>query len=331
MEVRFYEKIEDSLLKFAVIISRSDGKWVFCRHKERTTYEIPGGRRECGESIKDTAERELMEETGAAEFEIWPVCVYSVTGKTRVNQTGEETFGMLYYAEIRAFENELHSEIEEVMLSDTRPGDWTYPLIQPLLLDEYERRVKQQGKENLPLSEMTLEQLWELFPIVLSEHKSCWADWYEEEKQRLLSVLPETEIKISHIGSTAIDGIWAKPIVDILVEIPEGASMEAAKEALEGGGYLCMSECENRKSFNRGYTREGFAGRVFHLHLRYEGDNPELSFRDYMNAHPALAKEYEKLKLSLWKKYEHNRDAYTDAKSAFVKKYTACAGQAASD
>ena len=89
-----------------------------------------------------------------------------------------------------------------------------------------------------------------------------------------------------------------------------------------------MSERENRKSFNKGYTVTGFAENVFHVHLRYYGDNDELYFRDYMNDHPALAAQYEKLKLSLWKKYEYDRDAYTDAKSAFVEKYTSCAKKA---
>ena len=61
------------------------------------------------------------------------------------------------------------------------------------------------------------------------------------------------------------------------------------------------------------------------MHLRYFGDNDELYFRDYMNNYPILAQEYEKLKCCLWKKYKHNRDAYTEAKSAFVLKYTKCA------
>lgn len=142
MQVKFYDEIEDSLLKFAVIISKSRGKWVFCKHKERDTYEIPGGHREHGEAIEDTAKRELREETGAIDFEIKPICVYSVTGKTRVNETGEESYGMLYYADIKAFEGSLHSEMEKIVLSDALPVDWTYPLIQPLLIDEYERRMK---------------------------------------------------------------------------------------------------------------------------------------------------------------------------------------------
>nr|MBP8868749.1 GrpB family protein [Enterocloster sp.] len=93
-------------------------------------------------------------------------------------------------------------------------------------------------------------------------------------------------------------------------------------EVLTRHGYICMSERDNRKSFNKGYTENGFAEKVFHLHLRYYGDHDELYFRDYLKGNPAAAKEYEALKLSLWKKYEHNRDAYTDAKSEFVKECT---------
>ena len=83
-----------------------------------------------------------------------------------------------------------------------------------------------------------------------------------------------------------------------------------------------MSEQINRKSFNMGYTSEGFAEKVFHLHLRYWGDNDELYFRDYMNDNALLAKKYEELKLSLWKKFEHDRDGYTLAKTDFVAEQT---------
>lgn len=141
LEVKFYDTVEDSLLKFAVIISKSKGKWVLCKHKERDTYEVPGGHREAGENILDTAQRELKEETGAVEFAIEPLCVYSVTGKTRVNETGEESFGLLCFAEITEFSGKLDSEMEQVVLMDELPTNWTYPLIQPKLIEEYQRRL----------------------------------------------------------------------------------------------------------------------------------------------------------------------------------------------
>lgn len=142
MKVNFYEDIDDKLLKFAVIISKSQGKWVFCKHRERNTFEIPGGHREENETILETAKRELAEETGAIDFSIHKLCVYSVTGKTRVNASGEESYGMLYYADISAFDKELHSEIEKVVLFDELPTEWTYPLIQPVLIKEFQRRTQ---------------------------------------------------------------------------------------------------------------------------------------------------------------------------------------------
>ncbi|MCY7012555.1 GrpB family protein [Streptococcus sanguinis] len=173
------------------------------------------------------------------------------------------------------------------------------------------------------LEEMSLEELWQLFPIFLREHQAVWKDWYAEERLRLLSFLPANQlVRISHIGSTSVKTIWAKPIVDILLEIPKETDMTVMKDLLLQNGYLLMSESQGRMSFNKGYTLSGFAERVFHLHLRYEGNHDELYFRDYLQEHPVVAKDYEKLKLSLWKQYEHNRDAYTEAKTDFIKNYT---------
>ena len=129
--VNFYDNVDDKLLKFAVIIAKSQDKYVFCKHRERDTYEVPGGHRESGEDILTTARRELREETGAVDFVIRPVCVYSVKGKTEINQGDEdETFGMLFVADIFSFE-ELHSEIESILITDHLVDNWTYPLIQP--------------------------------------------------------------------------------------------------------------------------------------------------------------------------------------------------------
>ena len=171
------------------------------------------------------------------------------------------------------------------------------------------------------LSEMTLEELWQLFPIVLVEHQACWQTWYSEEETLLKTAIPNLS-RISHIGSTAIPAIRAKPIIDILVEIPMDSNLLPCKDSILATGYICMSQSANRMSFNKGYTENGFAERVFHLHLRHAGDNDELYFRDYLIEFPDIAKAYETLKLSLWKNHEHDRDAYTNAKTEFVKKHT---------
>lgn len=171
------------------------------------------------------------------------------------------------------------------------------------------------------VSEMSLEELWQLFPIFLTKHQDDWKEWYLEEETLLKQILPQVD-RISHIGSTAISTIWAKPIIDILVEVPKESDLLYHKGFITENGYICMSQSENRISFNKGYTEDGFAERVFHLHLRYFGDNDELYFRDYLMEHPDVANEYSRLKLKLWSEYEHDRDGYTSAKEMFVKKYT---------
>ncbi|MCK9155457.1 MAG: GrpB family protein [Paludibacteraceae bacterium] len=179
------------------------------------------------------------------------------------------------------------------------------------------------GKE---LSEMTLEELWQLFPIVLTAHNPKWKEWYDDECEILHEILKNVgATKISHIGSTAINGIWAKPIVDILIETSDRQGLDSAHDALLEKGYLCMNRSDERIDFNKGYTKQGFAERVFHIHIRLAGDNDELYFRDFLNDNHAIAMEYESLKKSLWKRFEHDRDAYTNAKTEFVKRHTLAA------
>ena len=153
------------------------------------------------------------------------------------------------------------------------------------------------------LSEMSLEELWELFPIFLVEHNDRWNLLYEEMKTTLQSILSDYPVKINHIGSSAIPGIWAKNIVDILIEIPKEIDIESVAKIIEKNGFIRMSSEERRISFNYGYTKNGFEDKVYHIH-------------------PNVAKDYESLKLRLWKQFEHNRDAYTNAKTAFIRKWT---------
>ena len=139
MEVIFLDHVEDELLKFAVIISFYHGKLVLCRHKDRDTYEIPGGHREVNESILDCAKRELFEETGAIAFDIEPLCAYATMGKNRVNVSGDIIYGMLFVADIKKM-GKLEYEISEILLADKLVDNLTYPDIQPLFIKEYNRR-----------------------------------------------------------------------------------------------------------------------------------------------------------------------------------------------
>ena len=164
------------------------------------------------------------------------------------------------------------------------------------------------------LKDMTLKELWELFPIFLAPHNPDWHEWAREEIIALSDLLEDHSPIINHIGSTAIPGIQAKPTIDILVEIAPDADWQRVRAMMEDAGYICMSFSDNRMSFNKGYAPVGYADKVFHVHVHRIGDNDEILFRDYLIAHPESAKEYEKLKLSLLPKYKNNRDGYTEAK-----------------
>ncbi|MFF2015026.1 NUDIX domain-containing protein [Paenibacillus sp. NPDC058177] len=110
MQVKFYDlnTIEDSCLKYAVIFARYQNKSIYVKHKERDTWEIPGGRREVNEDIHETARRELYEETGALSFNIVPLLIYSNT-----HDNSDESFGGLFYSELTypAIQPELHRRV----------------------------------------------------------------------------------------------------------------------------------------------------------------------------------------------------------------------------
>ncbi len=139
ISVNFYEEMEDALLKFAVIITRHEGKWVFCKHRDRKTYEIPRGKRE-QESIMECAKRELQEETGALDYKIQPLFVYGVKGKTTINNEDDETYGMVFLADVHTFEKSLHYEMERIIITDQLIANWTYPEIHPKLIAEARTR-----------------------------------------------------------------------------------------------------------------------------------------------------------------------------------------------
>lgn len=170
------------------------------------------------------------------------------------------------------------------------------------------------------LQDLTLTELWVLFPIVLSPYNPQWPEWAKEEIDALSALLSVHTPIINHIGSTAIPNIQAKPIIDILVETD--IDWQLIKSEMESAGYICMSVTDTRMSFNKGYTPLGYAEKVFHIHIRATGDNDEIYFRDYLLTHPDVAREYETLKLGLLPKYRNDRDGYTEAKTDFVRRIT---------
>ena len=132
MTISFHSINPDRHLLYVIIVARYKNKWVFCRQHGRDTWELPGGHIEPGEDADCAARRELIEETGAVEFDIRAVCDISVSDETHgIN------YSKLYYADIKKL-GVLSHEIEELSLADHLPEKLTHPVIQPVLF----RKVK---------------------------------------------------------------------------------------------------------------------------------------------------------------------------------------------
>ena len=142
-------EVDASQLKYAVICVRYRGQWLLSRHRERTTWEIPGGHIEPGETAPEAARRELWEETGVQDAEIRPVCAYAV------NRNGIPTYGMLFFAEANATGTiPQGSEIAEARLFDHLPENLTYPAIQPNLFEKVQGWLNTQSNAG---------ELWDVY------------------------------------------------------------------------------------------------------------------------------------------------------------------------
>lgn len=167
--------------------------------------------------------------------------------------------------------------------------------------------------------------LGRLFPIILREHDAEWKMRYDEEAAFLQSLLGDSIIRISHIGSTAVAGLLTKPTIDILLEVEPELDIDTLTRTMTGLGYIENHAQCDIITYIKGYTPRGFEGQAYHIHLRHSDDWDELYFRDYLNAHPNIASEYASLKQTLQQQYTHDRDGYTNAKGDFVSKHTALA------
>lgn len=172
------------------------------------------------------------------------------------------------------------------------------------------------------LEDMSLEELWELFPIELQKPSKKWKEYYNLEEKNLKTILKKYNFNIYHIGSTSIGTIYSKNIIDIILEFNNNINLDDIASILKNNGYIIMSKNDKRISLNKGYTINGYSKKVYHIHLRYNNDIDELYFKNHLINNPKIAKKYEKSKIKLAKKYKYNRDLYTLKKTKFVCKYT---------
>lgn len=176
------------------------------------------------------------------------------------------------------------------------------------------------------LNKMTTDELGQLFPIIIVDYNPDWPKLASIELKNIIkSVGKDNVSRIEHIGSTAIQGLCAKPTIDFLLEILNITNCDRLIKQLEKIDYHYIPKPENpapHMLFAKGYSESGIIGQTFHIHVRYPGDWDEIVFRDYLIKNQSVTAEYSKLKRKLADEFQHDREKYTDSKTTFIKKTT---------
>ncbi|MFV8830099.1 GrpB family protein [Alkalihalobacterium sp. APHAB7] len=155
--------------------------------------------------------------------------------------------------------------------------------------------------------------------ITIEEYNPNWTKQFENEKVRLKEILSDKVISIEHIGSTSVEGLGAKPILDIAIGVNDLEVINKIILPLKqiGYGFVYHKEFPERRFFRKGEWRAG----THHLHFyHFEGEhcNNQILFRDYLRSNPDVSKEYHHLKVNLAEKFRFDRVLYTKNKASFI-------------
>ena len=173
---------------------------------------------------------------------------------------------------------------------------------------------------------MTPEEIGQLFPIEVVPYDERWQQLFMTEAARVSGALGDEVCAIKHIGSTAVPGLAAKPIIDslLLVNKLDSRAKQQLIEQLRPLSYENMTNAETELTmeFGKGYDVDDPLRQKYHLHVEQVEamSSPKIIFRDHLRNSRVLRKKYTKLKHKLAQQYRHNREAYTAGKAAFVQR-----------
>ncbi|MFB6725812.1 GrpB family protein [Kribbella sp. NPDC056345] len=154
--------------------------------------------------------------------------------------------------------------------------------------------------------------------IHVEPYDEAWPRQFTELGQRLREALGDVAQRIDHIGSTAVPGLAAKPVIDVQISVEALEPVDPFRDPLEGLGFVYRADNAER---TKRYFREPPGARRTHIHVRKSGSFSQqipLLFRDYLRAHSDAAEQYAALKRELAGRFADNRAAYTDAKEPWI-------------
>jgi len=156
--------------------------------------------------------------------------------------------------------------------------------------------------------------------VIVVPYDSEWPRRFAKERSVLAALFGGTEAAIEHVGSTAVPGLGAKPVIDVMIGVPTLIEIERRRQAIEAAGYEYVQRQELHFPERRYFHKPQLSPRAFHLHCVVKGSAfwiRLLTFRDYLRAHPESAEAYYNLKLDL--AMELTKEQYTKAKSPFIE------------
>ncbi|WP_373542579.1 GrpB family protein [Chamaesiphon sp.] len=160
-------------------------------------------------------------------------------------------------------------------------------------------------------------------------HDRHWQSMFEAESQQLAIAFGDNAIAIYHIGSTSIDTIYAKPIIDILIAVKDIGKVDNRNTQIESLGYIAMGEFGI--AGRRFFRKDNELGiRTHHIHTFEEGSaqiDRHLAFRDYLKSHPEAAQAYSTLKQQLAHQFPADMEKYMDGKADFIQQIDIKAGE----
>ena len=162
--------------------------------------------------------------------------------------------------------------------------------------------------------------------VTIVAHDPDWPRRFEEERATLAVVFAQSDVTIEHMGSTAVPGLGAKPVIDIMVGVTRLTEAEGRIATLEAAGYEYVPKYETQLPERRYFRKPRLGPRAYHLHCVVKDGEfwiRHIVFRDYLRAHPEAAAAYYELKRKL--AVRGSKKHYTDAKSTFVRKILASA------
>jgi len=159
-------------------------------------------------------------------------------------------------------------------------------------------------------------------PVIIEVWNPAWAERFQKERQRLHDIFSTCGVTIEHIGSTAVPGLAAKPVIDIMLGATKLEDIEERIEALTSAGYSYISGFEDQLPQRRFFILEHNGTRAVHLHAVVKSSpfwHTHLAFRDILRNNPDIRQQYENLKTELAAIHRHDREAYCDAKADFIQ------------